>query len=257
MFDLLTGQAVKPRDQGTYELLNVNLVLTNPRNRLLISKVRKHNYTYGSAEFIWYMAGVNSLDFITHYLPRMKEYSDDNKTLNSAYGYRIFGNHPDFPNQWRNVQYKLLADPDTRQAVITIFRPDDLVKYSKDVPCTLNLHFLIRENKLHLFTQMRSNDAYMGLVYDMFAFSLLLEHMFNFLKATDELHDLELGSYIHRSDSMHVYERNIVGINTLLEEDEPNMDYQLVDELRLNSLELPYLITEEEFLRMNNIPITA
>jgi len=203
------------------------------------------------------MAGVNSLDFITHYLPRMKDYSDDGKTLNSAYGYRIFGNHPDFPNQWRNVQYALLADQDTRQAVITVYKPEDLMKSSKDVPCTLNLHFLIRENKLYLFTQMRSNDAYMGLVYDMFAFSLLQEHMFNFLKSTDELHDLELGSYIHRSDSMHVYDRNVIGIHNLLKETEPDMDYQLVDELRLNSLELPYLILEEQSLREHDIPITV
>ncbi len=34
MYDLLTGQVVKPRDQGTYELVNVNLILENPRNRL-------------------------------------------------------------------------------------------------------------------------------------------------------------------------------------------------------------------------------
>lgn len=256
---IIEGKVSRPRELATYELLNVNLVLDNPRDRILYSKVRKHNYTYGAAEFIWYIAGVNYLDFITFYLPRMKDYSDDGKTLNSAYGYRIFGRHKDFPNQWRNVQYRLLSDPDTRQAVITIYYQQDLAKQSKDVPCTLNLHFLIREDKLNLFVQMRSNDAYMGLIYDVFSFTLLQEHMYNFLKSNDKFKNLELGTYVHKSDSMHVYERNVVGIYDLLKEKEEDVEDLIPapSDMVLNSAELNYLKMEERYLREVKIPITV
>jgi len=163
--DLLNiGEITVPRGMMTHELMNVSLVLKNPRSRMLYSKVRKHSYKYAAAEFLWYMSGSDSLEHIAFYLDRMREYSDDGKTLNSAYGNRIFGVHRDFPNQWHNVRRTLLDDPDSRQGVITIHYQQDLVKPSKDVPCTLNLHFIIRKNKLHLLSQMRSNDSYMGLM---------------------------------------------------------------------------------------------
>ena len=215
-----TGTKTNPRKMPTRELINVNLVLTNPRERLLYSKVRKHNYTYASAEFLWYMAGTNQLDFIAHYLPNIADYSDDGKTVNSAYGYRIFGNHNHFPNQWSNVINVLRRDIESRQAVITIHYQQDIGKITKDVPCTMNLHFMIRDNKLDFLVQMRSNDAYMGLIYDVFSFTLLQEHMLNCLHAADLdlFGKLELGTYVHKSDSMHLYERNLEGVNYLLRE---------------------------------------
>lgn len=219
--DLLKwGNTTRPRNMPTRELINVNLVLTNPRERLLYSKVRKHNYTYASAEFLWYMAGTNQLDFIAHYLPNMADYSDDGKTVNSAYGYRIFGKHNHFPNQWLNVINLLKRDPESRQAIMTIHYQQDIGKITKDVPCTMNLHFIIRENKLNFLVQMRSNDAYMGLIYDVFSFTLLQEHMVNCLRMADPdlFSKLELGTYIHKSDSMHLYERNLEGVNYLLRE---------------------------------------
>lgn len=256
--DLLReGHFIKPRNLLTHELLNVNLVLTNPRERLMYSKVRKHNYTYGAAEFLWYMSGTNRLDFIEFYLPRMKDYSDDGVTVNSAYGYRIFGVHPDFPHQWRNIQYLLLADPETRQAVITVHYQQDLVKPSKDVPCTLNLHFLIRENKLNLFVQMRSNDAFMGLLYDVFSFSLMLEHMFNFLKNQEKLKGLELGTYVHKSDSMHLYERDDSRVIKLLEEKVTEDMYLDSDQLFFNSEQLHSLTADEARLRQRGFAIDS
>lgn len=254
--DLLDqGTFTKPRDMGTYELLNVNLVLTNPRERLLYSRVRKHNYTYGAAEFLWYMSGTNQLDFIEYYLQKMRDFSDDGETLNSAYGYRIFGNHAEFPHQWRNVEYKLLADPDTRQGVITIHYQKDIATETKDVPCAMNLHFIIRDNKLNLLVQMRSNDAFMGLIYDVFSFTLLQEHMFNFLKPQAGFEKLELGTYVHRSDSMHLYRRNKDRVLTLLSEGNVS-DLELPPEqLIFDSDQLHDLLIDESLLRSSRIDI--
>lgn len=246
---LYTGEIISPRGMKTYELLNCNLILTDPRDRLLYSNVRKHNYTYGSAEFLWYMSGSNLLEPVEFYLPRMREFSDDGKTLNSAYGYRIFGKQTNIPNQWLNAYNKLITDVDTRQAVITVHYWKDINTRSKDVPCTMNLHFMIRDNELILLVQMRSNDAYMGLVYDVFSFTLMQEHMFNQLRLVDQYKDLKLGPYIHRSDSMHLYARDAYKVDDLLEEKPPlNVMLSLEDRI-FYSDELPALIKEEKDLR--------
>ncbi len=254
---LKDGIVTEPRGMKTYELMNANLVLTNPRERLLYSRVRKHSYTYASAEFLWYLVGNNSLSFIEYYLPRMKEYSDDGVTVNSAYGYRIFGHHEDFPNQWQNVMSKLLNDQDTRQAIITIHYQKDIDKPSKDVPCTLNLHFMIRNNRLNMFTQMRSNDSYMGLIYDVFSFTLLQEHMLNLLRQHKDFPKLELGTYVHKSDSMHLYDRDIPGVKRVLNEEWDEVcDLEIEeDKLRLHSHQLGNLCDKEKRMRLEGIKI--
>jgi len=257
-FDLKNeGILTYPRDMPSREIANVNLILTNPRERLLYSRVRKHNYTYGAAEFMWYLAGSNKLDFIGFYLPRMKDYSDDGVTLNSGYGYRIFGQHEDFPDQWLNVVSKFQEDTNSRQGVITIHYQNDLINPSKDVPCTMNLHFMIRNNRLNLFVQMRSNDAYMGLIYDVFSFTLLQEHMMNQLRGIcpDRFGNLELGTYVHRSDSMHLYDRDLEGVSRLMVESKMEVPNLSALDLILNTTELFKLRLDEVDLRMGNEPI--
>jgi len=253
------GLMVYPRDMPSREIMNVNLVLTNPRQRLLYSRVRKHSYTYAAAEFLWYMSADNRLDFMTFYLPKMADYSDDGLTVNSGYGNRIFGNHEDFPDQWLNVVMKLKEDTNTRQAVITVHYQHDLDKPTKDVPCTLNLHFMIRKNELNLFVQMRSNDAYMGLIYDTFAFTLLQEHMLNCLKIIDpELFlYLELGTYVHKSNSMHLYERNLEGVKNLLAEDIRDFPVLPESDLILYTGELSHLMLDERKLRRDGQQINS
>ena len=54
---------------------------------------------------------------------------------------------------------------------------------------------------------MRSNDAIFGTSNDVFAFSCLYRILFGALKATRFPH-LAPGRYVHRVDSLHVYERH-------------------------------------------------
>ena len=213
---IMKGIRSKPRGMEVYELLNCTLILENPRHRLLESAVRKHNYSYACGEFFWYLRGSNSVDEIAFYLERMRDFSDDGKTLRSAYGERIFGKHPDFPNQWANVIANLCKDKDSRQAVINVNYSHDLGIFTKDVPCTLNLQFFIRDNKLNLIVRMRSNDSYMGLIYDVFSFTLFQEMMFNTLKIYYP--DLELGTYVHNAGSMHLYARDEEGAMKVINE---------------------------------------
>lgn len=206
-----------PRGMKIRENLFASFVITNPRDRLLYVPERNFPLDYVMAEILWYISGNNKTEWIANYSSFWKNISDDGVTANSAYGARIFKNHPyqvanwqdgDLPlepgasfTQWEYVKQELTKDPDSRRAVIHIRQPQDSYMAVKDVPCTLNLQFFIRDSKLHLVVQMRSNDLILGTALDVPAFTFMQEMM------ALEL-GLELGFYYHTSNSMHVYERH-------------------------------------------------
>jgi thymidylate synthase len=155
------------------------------------------------------MSGDPQHDVIAKYAPFWKQIAADDGTVNSNYGYRLLGYAPTtlIPyNQWNNVKSILTQDPDTRQAMMHINLPYDYTRATKDVPCTLNLQWFIRENKLVLIVTMRSNDIILGFCNDVFQFTMLQEMMLCDLRQDPKFDKLELGEYIHESHSMHLYE---------------------------------------------------
>ena len=194
-----------PRGMKIKEKLGVQFRIRNIRDRLPHIEARNFSLSYFVAETLWYMSGSNSTEWISRYAPFWKDISDDGKTANSAYGARIFKLHPRIAdgglNQWDYVKNELRRDPDSRRAVIHIRTPDDSLHAVKDVPCTLALQFFIRESKLHLHVNMRSSDIILGIAYDVPAFTTMQEILANEL-------NVELGEYVHTSNSLHCYERD-------------------------------------------------
>ncbi|MCT4135559.1 thymidylate synthase [Elizabethkingia anophelis] len=180
------------------EILGVYIRLTNPLNRISTS-FAKNIFVSPIGEFLWYMSGSNSLSFIQYYIQKYSEFSNDQETLNGAYGARLFNKKDPFHDQINNVIKLLRKKENTRQAVIQIFDKNDLlIKKNKDIPCTCTLQFFIRENKLILFVTMRSNDVFVGLPHDIFCFTMLQEVI------AKEL-NVELGDYNHFISSCHYY----------------------------------------------------
>lgn len=205
-----------PRGMKARENLFVSFTIANPRDRLLFIPERKFPLDYTMAEILWYLSGNDKTEWIANYSSFWKHISDDGTTANSAYGARIFLQHPyhevneeGYPHlttpsdftQWEYVKQELTKDPDSRRAVIHIRQPQDSYLAVKDMPCTLSLQFFVRNNKLDLIVQMRSNDLILGTALDVPAFTFMQEMM------AMEL-GVELGSYHHTSNSMHVYERH-------------------------------------------------
>lgn len=195
-----SGKESSPRGQKIKELQNVSVVIKDPKKRILSLPIRKMSLPYAFGEFLWYLSARNDVSMMEYYSKKMKGFSDDGFTLNSAYGYRIFGKHKDLPfDQWKFVVDKLQEDPDSRQAVIHLHTPNN--KPTKDEVCTLSLQFFIREGKLDMVVNMRSNDIIWGFTYDVFNFTSLQELMANEL-------NVEVGTYYHNAASMHIYEKD-------------------------------------------------
>ena len=127
-------------------------------------------------------------------------------SVNSNYGARIQEATCEYSgdtfNQLEMIEAMLREHPESRQAVIHIKQPRDLMKYpTKDVNCTVCLQFFIRNEQLYLTTYMRSNDLWMGFPNDIFQFTALQIYLAMKL-------NVRLGTYTHIAGSLHLYERD-------------------------------------------------
>jgi thymidylate synthase len=209
--------AIASRGNRSRECLNVSFTLTDPLRRIPFLKVRTPNIVFNYAEALWYLAGRDDLDLIGYYAPRLRALSHDGLHLTgTAYGPRLFRSPgSDQPSQWDRVVDLLRRDPDSKRAVMTVIRPDELIEPDNpDVACTLTLQFLLRDSRLHLVATMRGNDAVIGLVCDVFSFTALQEFTSVQLGAG-------LGTYTHQVASMHVNEPDLARMDAILAAPEP------------------------------------
>ena len=145
-------------------------------------------------------------------------------TVNSAYGHLIWSKHSagsDFEGAggvrrtpWEWAKESLIADKDTRQAILRFSLPEHQWVGNKDQVCTLHGNWLIRNDQLHLSIVMRSNDLTLGLVYDLCWFCGLMDKMMEELKSTYP--NLTKGHYTHTVHSLHIYERDEEKVKKML-----------------------------------------
>ena len=184
------GDEARPRGLPIKERLAVSLTVTDALANVLMDPLRALNYRFMVAEWLWILAGRNDVASLERYNQKMRDFSDDGLTLAGAYGPRLLP-------QWPYLLNALRADQDTRQATATIFTP--CPARSKDVPCTLSFQLLRRAGALHGVVTMRSSDAWLGLPYDFFTFSQLLNSMAAALA-------VRAGALTFHLGSSHLYE---------------------------------------------------
>jgi len=206
---LKTDGRAKPTRGKTLELTGVLLTLSNPRARLSQTELRGKIFSC-LGELLWYLAQSNELRFIKYYVSRYEQESEDGKTIHGAYGPRLFGGNG-YQNQIGNVVARLRKNEDTRRAVIQLFDAADLVGDHQEIPCTCTLQFILRDHRLHMLTSMRSNDAFIGLPHDIFAFTMLQEILARTLGK-------EVGLYKHVVGSLHLYESDVRGARKYMAE---------------------------------------
>lgn len=190
---VLNGQLTRPSRGDALELRGVRLELTNPRARLSRSYSRGRVFSC-LGELVWYLAGSDSVEHIAHYLSRYRDDAEPDGTVHAAYGTRLFA--PEARLQ-RAIE-TLDAKQDSRQAVVSLLDVEDMNGTWRHVPCTSTLQFFRRDRLLDMVVHMRSNDAYLGLPHDVFAFTMIQELVARSL-------DLRLGTYIHMVGSLHLY----------------------------------------------------
>jgi len=203
----LHGNDVVTRDLKVRELTNVQIELSDPTARLITSKARDVDMRYMVGELCFFLGGSTDLEQIAFYSSFWRKVSDDGKTVNSAYGERLFYSYnPETLIQFDYAIRCLEQDEFSRKAVMPIYRTTD-AKTSKDNPCTMFLQLMIRDDHLDCYAFMRSNDIWLGLPYDVAFFTLIQEIAFVQLKLTYPF--LQMGRYYHHATSLHCYDNHI------------------------------------------------
>lgn len=224
--DLLDyADEVGSRNGRVKELLNPQIALYQPWRREVICPGRGANIFAQIAETMWVLSGRNDVEWLSAYLPRAKDYSDDGETWRGGYGPRLrswdslplgsrTAGQPGPIDQLRHVVDTLKNDSLSRRAVIAIYDPAVDTSPGKDIPCNDFLQFQNRGGKLYLTVTVRSNDVMWGWSgINAFEWSVLQEIVASLLR-------LSVGPLTFNIGSLHLYEmhwkkaREIVRLNT-------------------------------------------
>jgi thymidylate synthase len=191
---VVNGETATARKFATVETIGNCAVVPMTRPLVTLAE-RKMGYKFAFAEASWILSGKNDTSMIGAYSKTINNFSDDGEFFAGAYGPRIIDQLPYIIDCFKR-------DIGTRQAVINIWR--DRPYASKDIPCTLSIQFLARGGLLHVIDCMRSSDAWLGVPYDWFNFSMLGAYVSLLLRRVIG-RDLGLGNLYFHAASSHLY----------------------------------------------------
>lgn len=219
---LLTQEnTINGRTGETYELLHTFISIEHPRQKWVYDRMPPISIGFALAELVWIINGEERSDVINYWNPNLTKFAGDGDVYYGAYGKRI-RSHFGF-DQLEKAYYALQSTPESRQVVIQIydvekdFPIDNGQPRSKDIPCNICSLLKVRDGKLEWSQIMRSNDILLGMPYNFVQFTSLQEILAGWL-------GLEVGSYSHYSDSLHLYCRDINQIGIGQEQEIENMD---------------------------------
>lgn len=205
--------------QKTIEILGANFIADEPA--IFGEPVQ----SYIDAELKWYESmstNINDIHGPDKEPPAAWKYSaDDYGNINSNYGYLVFSEV--FHNQYQKAFNELIENPDSRRAQMVYNRPSIWVEYNEggksDFICTNAQTFYVRDNKLHMVSQMRSNDVVFGYKNDYAWAQYLMDKFVNewnreadffntLTTACEPVQQITKGDLIWQVMNLHVYERH-------------------------------------------------
>ena len=198
--------------QQTIEILGASFIADEP------AIFGTPNQEYIDAELEWYKSGSTNVYDIhgkDKEPPAAWKYSaDPHGNINSNYGHLVMSDK--YFNQFQNAFNELMTNPDSRRAQMVYNRPSIWVEFNEggksDFICTNAQTFYIRDGKLHMVSQMRSNDVVFGYKNDYAWAQALMDNFvrrWNDLEAIYSKHgEIEKGDLIWQVMNLHVYSRH-------------------------------------------------
>ena len=224
------GHYRSSRNGGCTSIFDVTFEVTNPRSRHLYLLGRKSNIFALIAETFWVMAGEDKLyPYLTFFLPRAPQYSDDGETWSGAYGPRFYNENQlasmvdlfKRDTLYTRRAYTAIHDMyrDSTWAIEDRFGAGEL---GKDRPCNLGINFYVEGNDQFCTKVIqRSGDIIFGTgSINPFEFSFLHELMYNEVKKSYP--EVKLGPYRWHVTNAHLYDFSRAQADEALEKFEAN-----------------------------------
>lgn len=217
--ELVAKYKAKRFVNGTVELVGESFLANQP------TIFGAPNFDYTDRELDWYRSGSLNVNDIPGGAPKIwKQVATPEGEINSNYGYLFLDERNG--SQLENVIRHLIADPGTRRATAVYTRPSIHKDWNwndmQDFICTNAVQYLIRDNKLDVVVQMRSNDVVFGYrndyVWHCYAQQLVISDL-----AANGVR-VQAGSIIWNAASLHVYERHFWLLDHFIETGEFNKE---------------------------------
>ena len=174
--------------------------------------------------WIWQKKSNNVKDLNSHI---WDQWADDYGSSGKAYGYQMAKKYKfktkegiEEMDQVDFVLYLLKNDPASRRIVTNLF----VHEYLKDMnlePCAYGTQWLVKEGKLHLILNQRSQDMLAANGWNTMQYAALL-CMFA------QVSGLEVGTLTHNIGDCHIYDRHIPLVEKLIEAESMNVCPKLV-----------------------------
>jgi len=153
----------------TRDISELSFCLTNPRKFQLFYK---KNWMWAYVELLDRFSGMNP-GTAYQYRPNWeKKLKKEGGTFDYSYG-------EVWEDQLPNIIGLLKKSKNSREAIMTMWNPVYLIRqqHFKRRPCTLTYHFYIRDKKVNLSVNMRTNDVINLLPYDVLHNCILLDYV--------------------------------------------------------------------------------
>lgn len=182
----------------------VSICLTCPWERVNFCPIRDANPFFHLMEALTMFGPMNSVRFLSYFAKSMVNFSDDGLSYNAFYGTRMrewspTGSPLDL-DQLAAVIRILAEAPNSRQALVNLWDPEDLLKDTKDKACNLALLFDVKDYHLCMTSFNRSNDAILGSISGANTVHLSMFHEYVACAL-----NMPMGPWWHISNNLHVY----------------------------------------------------
>lgn len=203
------GKPVAPRDKPIKEVMYKQIVIEDALANIITSPLRKINYRFMVGQWLTTLLGRED-KLLEKFNSRLSNYETDGRGgTYPSYGLKL-------KPQWQFIFQCFANDPMTRQAVMSIWEPQDVNASVRLVPCTLSIQFMLRQwggqdtniYKLHTFVSMRSSDAWLGLPYDIYNFSMLANYLSTVLRKSFHIKNIP-GYLVMNLGSSHLYAEHL------------------------------------------------
>ena len=197
-----THGAARPSRNGPVLAMDepVTVSYLNPDQRVLHAPEREANPFFHLYECLWMLQGRRDVAPVAEFVPSMRNFSDDGRVFNAAYGHRWRRHFGRDQVTWAIEQLRERGGDSDRRIYLGIWDPRHDHKPSLDKPCNVGLAFRVRSTgKLDMTVFNRSNDLVLGLA------GANVVHMSFLHEVVARASGLPLGAYHQVSNDLHMY----------------------------------------------------
>lgn len=157
-------------------------------------------------ELLWfYVQRTSDCSYLDHHQVKIwREWANEHNNIGTAYGYQL--GKPimlkgKITNQVEHLIEQLKTNPASRRHIISLWNIDDLDQMEL-YPCVWNNQWLVKQGRLHLIVNARSNDIGLGNPFNVFQYYVLQ-------RMVSQVTQIKMGTLIYNMNDAHIYERHI------------------------------------------------